>query len=176
MSLTVFSGKMKILNAWLNKIFGAAGHVHDGQNEDGSAPKVNLTGAAHVTGQLPAANVFETGTKMVFFQAAAPTGWTQDTTHNDKALRIVNGSGGGNGGTRGLSSATVGSHVLTESEMPAHVHGFSASVLTNTGTGTNRAGSIATGYIDATNSTGGDGAHDHDLALAYVDVIICTKD
>ena len=32
------------------------------------------------------------GTRMLFQQATAPTGWTTDATHNDKALRIVNGS------------------------------------------------------------------------------------
>ena len=34
---------------------------------------------------------FASGTKVVFAQASAPTGWTQDTTHNDKALRVVSG-------------------------------------------------------------------------------------
>ena len=44
------------------------------------------------------------GTVMVFFQVSAPTGWTQVVTQNDKALRVVSGSGGGTGGTHGLSS------------------------------------------------------------------------
>jgi hypothetical protein len=29
------------------------------------------------------------GTLMLFQQTAAPTGWTKQTTHNDKALRVV---------------------------------------------------------------------------------------
>ena len=37
------------------------------------------------------------GTKIAFFQASAPAGWTQDTTNNDAVLRVVSGSGGGTG-------------------------------------------------------------------------------
>lgn len=37
---TVYSGKMKILNAWLNKVFGRDGHAHDGKDADGSAPVI----------------------------------------------------------------------------------------------------------------------------------------
>jgi len=44
------------------------------------------------------------GTTMVFYQAAAPTGWTKQTTHNDKSLRVVSGTGGGNGGSSSFSS------------------------------------------------------------------------
>jgi hypothetical protein len=40
-----------------------------------------------------------TGTVMPFFQSAAPTGWTQVTTQNDKAIRVVSGTGGVSGGT-----------------------------------------------------------------------------
>ena len=37
--------------------------------------------------------VAPSGTKMTFFQASAPTNWTQDVTNNDKALRVVSGNG-----------------------------------------------------------------------------------
>jgi hypothetical protein len=33
---------------------------------------------------------FPSGTKMVFYQESAPTGWTIDTTNTDSALRVVN--------------------------------------------------------------------------------------
>ena len=29
----------------------------------------------------------------VFYQASAPSGWSQVTTHNNKALRVVSGTG-----------------------------------------------------------------------------------
>jgi len=44
------------------------------------------------------------GTKMLFQQTTAPTGWTKDTTHNNKSLRIVNGSVG-TGGTNSFTNA-----------------------------------------------------------------------
>jgi len=84
---------------------------------------------------------FPSGTSMLFQQTSAPTGWTKQTTHNNKALRVVTGtasSGGSNtftaafntdqtvSGTTGASAVTItgstGSHTLTTSEMPAHGH------------------------------------------------------
>lgn len=44
----------------LNNFIGTnagTGHTHNGINSDGSVPKVLLTGAAHVTGLLPEANI-----------------------------------------------------------------------------------------------------------------------
>lgn len=68
------------------------------------------------------------GTRMIFFQAAAPVGWTQDATYNDYTLRIVSGVGGGSGGTDSPFTTdmshihTTAGHALTEAEMPAHAH------------------------------------------------------
>ena len=44
------------------------------------------------------------GSVMLFYQASASTGWTQVTTHNNKALRVVSGTGGGSGGTGSFTS------------------------------------------------------------------------
>lgn len=82
---------------------------------------------------------FPAGTRMLFQQELAPLGWTKDLTHNNKALRIVNGPVGA-GGTldftaaftnRPLTGATIasggvagstGGHSLTVAEMPTHAH------------------------------------------------------
>jgi hypothetical protein len=75
----------------------------------------------------------------IFFQASAPTGWTQVTTHNDKALRVVSGTGGGSGGSISFTSAfpnagakpisgtanvagTVGNTTLDVNMIPSHNH------------------------------------------------------
>jgi len=63
--------------------------------------------------------VIPSGTIMSFFQSAAPTGWTQDATQNNKALRVVSGTGGGTGGTHGLSSPPTTAHTHTG---PSHTH------------------------------------------------------
>ena len=48
--------------------------------------------------------VFPSGTKMLFHQTSAPTGWTKVTTHNNKALRVVSGSAG-SGGSNAFTTA-----------------------------------------------------------------------
>jgi len=80
------------------------------------------------------------GTVVVFYQAAAPTGWTQVTSQNDAALRVVSGTGGTAGGTVGFTTAfasqavsgsvsiatatgTVGGTALSTAQLPAHSHG-----------------------------------------------------
>lgn len=94
--------------------------------------------------------LFPTGTAMLFQQTSAPTGWTKSTTHNDKALRVVNGTVGTGGttafstamgtpsvsGTVGISGApavgnlavsmsgnvAVGNTTLSVNTIPAHSH------------------------------------------------------
>lgn len=60
------------------------------------------------------ATLIPSGTKMVFYQASAPTGWTAVAV-NDKFLRVV--TSGGTGGTTGGSGLTPSSSVTL-----AHSH------------------------------------------------------
>jgi hypothetical protein len=123
-------------------------------------------------------NRFATGTEMVFFQAAAPTGWTQNTSNTDKALRIVSGSGGGSGGSALLSSGNVGGHTLVESEIPSHNH--TIALYDDPAEVTDRVRKAdKNGAADGTTTTGnrgGGGSHDHSLDIAFIDVIIAAKD
>lgn len=65
-----------------------------------------------------------------FVNASAPTGWTQVTTYNNYAMRVVSGTGAGTGGSVAFTTAfasqtpagTVGSTTLSESQMPSHRH------------------------------------------------------
>lgn len=155
----------------------------------------NLTGVA----------AFAAGTLMLFQQTAAPTGWTKQTTHNDKALRVVTGSAG-SGGSSAFSTAmatpavtgtiagSTGSHTLTTAEMPSHQH-----PLKRAQTGGSTYGSIAiqpnmrtnqlyaSSASQGTNAAGGGGSHSHSLSatfsggaaainVEYVDLIIASKD
>lgn len=115
------------------------------------------------------ADHFPTGTKMVFHQTAAPTGWTKSTAIDDGALRVVSGSvvnGGSAGfaatfasrtptGTIGNTTATgtVGDHALTQAEMPAHVHAAGSITAVSAG---NHAHTVGASYNGSgTSSTGG---------------------
>ena len=67
------------------------------------------------------------GSVMVFFQSAAPTGWTKVTSQNDKTLRVVSGSGGGTGGDWAMSAGeTTSSHAGHVHTGAAHTHNSTA--------------------------------------------------
>jgi hypothetical protein len=68
-------------------------------------------------------NGWQDGTKAVFYQASAPTGWTKDTTYNDRILRVVSSAGGGgSAGTQGISSAITLAHTHSISTEADHAH------------------------------------------------------
>ena len=82
-------------------------------------------------------SLIPSGTRMLFQQTAAPTGWTKVTDHNNKALRVVSGTVT-TGGTRSFTgsfqshtpagtisnsvSGTTGSTALSISQIPSHHH------------------------------------------------------
>lgn len=83
-------------------------------------------------------SLIPTSTVMVFYQAAAPTGWTKVTTHTDKVMRVVSGTGGGSGGATAFTSVfgsgkATGSHTLSTNEIPAHTHGAGTLVTASDG-------------------------------------------
>ena len=120
------------------------------------------------------------GTRMLFQQSAAPTGWTKDTTHNDKALRVVSG-GVSSGGSVDFSSAfvygEVGMTSLTVAQLPPHTHGTPLWARSGSSDNYGDGGSGATQPGHRTLSTGNGDGHSHTLNLAvkYVDIIIATK-
>ena len=132
---------------------------------------------------------FPFGTKMMFVQTSAPTGWTKDTTHDNKALRVVSGTAGSGGSVEFTTafasqavSGTVGSTTLSTSDIPSHSHGY---VRPGGGTGSLVITSGSTFRISDSNSgsTGGSGSHNHsftgtaiNMEVQYVDTIIATKD
>lgn len=123
---------------------------------------------------------FGAGTKMLFQQTAAPTGWTKVTASvDDKALRVVSGSvssGGSVAFSTAFGTTATDAHALTVTEMPAHTHTYSKSTSTGAvGTGPNQDFFNVT---TNTGSTGGNAGHSHgiDLRVTYLDVIVATKD
>ena len=124
------------------------------------------------------APILASGDKIVVYQATAPIGWTKDTTQNDRCLRVVSGGGGGgSGGSLGIGSANVGNYTLAITDIPSHDHIINPQAFaTGTGLGTYAGGGSNFGGNGLTDAAGGGGSHNHPLALAYVDVIIVTKD
>ncbi len=139
---------------------------------------------------VPTTILIPVGTKACFFQAAAPTNWTQDVSQNDKVFRVVSGAGGGSAGSWTLTGVTVDSHVLTITEIAAHGHNNQCGNGSNppiafTSSGPNNFGGGTLNDPWRTydsEDTGGDGGHVHGLTSdgawrpAYIDVLIATKD
>ena len=118
----------------------AAKQVNVGTNDQVlTADSSTETGVVWKTPSVPANSV------MLFYQATAPLGWTQVTTQNDKALRVVSGAGGGTGGSTAFTSVftsrtpsgsvgggsvsvsvggNTGNTALSVAQLPPHTHGL----------------------------------------------------
>jgi hypothetical protein len=129
---------------------------------------------------------FAAGTAVLFYQAAAPTGWTQVTSLNDYALRLVSSAGGTTGGTTAFSTVftdqtpTIGATTLSVAQMPSHAHsigGGGGYGLVNGGGDVLAGGDKGAAGIDANGSSS---SHTHSstavtLSIRYANIIICTK-
>lgn len=120
---------------------------------------------------------------MLFLRASAPTGWTQVTTQNNKALRVVSGSGGVAGGTNAFTNTLINQPM--SANVPVSINGLSAGATTlgtptipqhvhpanNGGNVTNGAASPSLGSITAsapgntTGNYGNSGSHSHPITF-----------
>lgn len=88
-----------------------------------NANNVNITGG-NISGVALSSTVswaaMPAGTRVMFAQSAAPTGWTQVTSDeaNNRMLRVVNTAGASTGG----SASPILNNVV-----PAHTHGYSGT-------------------------------------------------
>lgn len=147
--------------------------------------------------------IFQQNCDAIFYQAAAPTGWTTEpTVHNNKALRVVSGTGAGSGGNSSfttvmassrpfsanvpvtINSTSGGNHTLTTNQIPPHTH------PSNSGPNISAAGGGPARVANSggTGGVGNNGAHAHPLtanaangpvssnlnfAVQYINVIYC---
>jgi hypothetical protein len=123
-----------------------------------------------------AAAAFDPGTLMLFQQTAAPTGWTKQTTHNNKAFRVVSGTAGSGGsvafttafasktvsisGNTGNTAAggTVGNHTLATNRIPSHTHTGGVASAPNSPQQSKGGGALSP---TNTGAAGGGAAHNH---------------
>jgi hypothetical protein len=135
------------------------------------------------TSSVPVA--FDSGTRLIFAQTAAPTGWTKDTAnYNNHALRVVTGAASTGGSVdftvAFASGLSAGATTLSTSEIPSHTHS-----ITTAGGGSSVVSAINSGTYNCasptstnTGSAGGGGSHTHTIpsfAVKYLDVITATK-
>lgn len=121
-----------VTNAKLNTM---ATQTIKGRNAAGTGDPEDLS-VATVKTML---EMIPSGTKMLFRQTSAPTGWTKDTTYNNAAVRIVSGTvsqqtTAGNEFTTLLTSRTIAQANLPSYTLPetlsvashgTHTHGVS---------------------------------------------------
>ena len=155
-----------------------------------------ILGVSSLTGCSSIPNFIGTGFLMLFQQTSAPTGWTKQTTHNDKALRVVTGTATP-GGTSSFSSVftasrgpfpgTVGNTTLSTPQIPSHTHTIGNFSQTGNFAGFNEGTPLFVNSLFPGNGqsgpAGGGGSHSHpftsgtiSFAVQYVDLIICSKD
>jgi hypothetical protein len=148
---------------------------------------INLSGSAEVFITPSHRHFMDSGTLMLFQQTSAPTGWTKQTTHNDKALRVVSGtasSGGSSAFSTVFGKTATDATTLTSATVPAHSHGFAGGgsnlvTLDQGGVGQWASGTGVQYNVDSTTTTvGSGGSHTHgmDIRVQYVDLIIAQKD
>ena len=145
---------------------------------------------------------FAQSSRALMFRSSAPTGWSQITSHNNKAFRVVSGTGANSGGSNGFTSAfasrnvsgnapvstsfnlgntTLSSNTTASHSHPYHGGGGAVTVRTSGSTrsapggpNTNATGSTH-GHNHGTNhgSNGGSVSANQSFAVQYVNVIIC---
>lgn len=126
------------------------------------------------------ATLIPSGTKMVFYQASPPTGWTA-IAQNDKALRVVTsgGTGGSAGGTTAFSSCWAATSTGAEA---SHTHAVSGTTDSGATTGSGTPSFTGPGVYhthDFSVTSGAGSSHSHSVtayAPQFVDVILATKD
>jgi hypothetical protein len=171
-----FSTPILATEAELNFVQGASSNIQD-----------QLDTLSNTTDNLEANLSAPAGTTMVFYQAAAPTGWTQNASLNDFMLRIINTAGGTSGGTNSpiltdfTHNHSTAAHTLTIAEMPNHSHTYETYVgFRGASSGSSQDGAKA----GNTSAVGGGAAHSHgntgtatiQFRPKYLNTILAVKD
>lgn len=131
---------LRIVNSqWVKKSGRYVGDTAPATPEDGTLWLDNTTSPYSIKAYNSGAAAWQivsgvpSGTRMLFQQDNAPTGWTKDTSYNQHALRVTSGSVSSGGSldftgafASGISTGgTVAGHALSIAEMPSHSHGVS---------------------------------------------------
>lgn len=128
--------------------------------------------------------IFPRFTPVLFYQAAAPTGWTTPATeYNDRALRIVNGSGANSGGVNAFTntfsnkSISINSSVsitglqvvgstIDVNTMAQHAHYVNLGGNSNSASASPFGSSVKVSPGNTTGNNGGSGSHTHPISYS----------
>ena len=131
------------------------------QAQSDNSTKVSTT--AYVRTAISEAQAFPSGTKMLFQQTSAPTGWTKITSGvNNKALRVVSGSVG-SGGNVAFTTA-FGDRGITANAGNTTQGGNVSVANTTQGGNVSVANSTAGGNISVANASAGGNVNSHTLS------------
>ena len=173
-----------------NLDFPSTPNISDVLDEDamGSDSATALATQQSIKAYADSLTAFPATTKMLFAQAAAPTGWTKDTTAglDEAGIRLMTTgtfgtyTAGDNYSTTFGSSKATDASTISTATMPSHTHawgpytdsGGSSASVSNAGDDNNGTKDITT------TATGGGGSHTHTIALDLnrQDVIMAAKD
>ncbi len=113
----------------------------------------------------------------IVFGAAVPSGWTQ-TADNDRILRVVNGAGGGTGGTVSINGGTItcGAGTAHSHTVDGHTHTLSGISDLGGASASYRIDTLVTGSTAP--GTNSESSHNHAVTsnLLYQDVTVAAKD
>lgn len=149
-----------------------------------TAPIVDMfPNPAQLMDLVPAAIIIPAGSRTIWQQAAAPTGWTSISTFNDYTIRINSGSGASNGGSMGVSSAftyrTADGAGLSIAMLANHAHGDNTvDVVSGSTLSWDPGTTFQITPIGVTTGAAGSGAahaHTYDMRVAYVDFTLASK-
>lgn len=170
-----FAQTIRATETELNFVRGAKTNIQ-GQLDVHTSQINGLSGGSPVS-DIPV------GSKMLFYQSSAPSGWLIDTSKNDFMLRVVSSGGGKSGGS---------DSPILNNKVPTHNHSASSN---STGSHTHSMGGSMQLYGDpsfstvltglGSQNTGSAGDHTHTITVndnagsswtpKYVNVIIATK-
>lgn len=147
----------------------------------GSSGNVLTSDGSTWTSVAVASASFDSGTLMLFQQTTAPTGWTKQTTHDNKALRVVSGtasSGGSVAFTTAFASQTpsgsvsitsitgsAGATTLATNQIPSHTHNIAARNANTEGSFVRKSNDFNALDIP-TGAAGGGGSHNHSFSFS----------
>ena len=127
---------------------------------------------------------FASGTKILFYQASAPTGWTIDASVNDVGVRIVSSNGGGVSGSTSFSSIfkssaintssstinvsniTTGATKLSVSQLASHSHNINSGATISAGDFRFNTSCSTSRNSISTTSVGSNSTHTHTVSLS----------